>query len=142
LQSDYDNRPGEEQYLLQKPLGHQTMFQLEPKKDKVVSFTHDELNGFLEKSLDHVRFNITSHHLVTDVGNGALMVYIGTKGSVILTWDGRKHIDINVYLEDPESGEVDTFKGVFLHLTGQILTMALRDGMPRGTGRAVTSPEL
>jgi spermidine synthase len=141
LQSDYDNRPGEEQYFLQKPMGHQTMFQLEPKKHKVISYTHDELNGFLGKSLDHVRFKITSHHLVTDVGDGALMVYTGTKGSVILTWDGRKHIDINVYLKDPVSGETETFMGVFLHFTGQILKVALRDDMPRGTGRVVTFPE-
>jgi hypothetical protein len=46
-----------------------------------------------------------------------------------------------VYLEDPVSGEINTFMGVFLHSTGQILRVALRDDMPRGTGRAVTFPE-
>jgi hypothetical protein len=48
LNSDYDSRPGQEQYFQQQPLGSQHIFQVVPKKNSgVVNFTPQRLDDAL-----------------------------------------------------------------------------------------------
>ena len=54
-----------------------------------------------------------------------------------MSWDGRKHVDISYYLSGNAEGKADKFIASFMHYSDRSLTIALRDNMPRGTGRVI-----
>jgi hypothetical protein len=144
LQSDYDNEPGEKQYEQQEPLGRQNIFQLEPAEGvKDVKLSSEKLSGVLEQSLDHIKFEVTSYHHVTDVGDGAVIAYFCKEGSLIAVWDGRQHVDINFFTFEESPGLPETFMGGFLHFVKEVeskMHIPLRDDQPRGIGRVVNFP--
>jgi spermidine synthase len=138
LQSDYDTEADYEHYYDQKPLARHTVFQLEEAEGKTFEFSKDSLNFALAKSLDAVGFECTTRYSYVGIGEGVVMLCMNPyKGSTILVWDGRKHIDISYYLMGDEEGEPEKFMGAFLHHVGRKLSVALRDDMPRGTGRVI-----
>lgn len=72
----------------------------------------------------------------SDVGDGCLLVAVWEVGSLAILWDGRNHVDVNLftYVEDIKIG--DSFVNEFLRTIPSFTTM-LRDEQPRGTGRIV-----
>ena len=80
--------------------------------------------------------------MVDKIGDGYVLVCLNPDfGSVLFTWDGRKHIDISYYLADDDETEIDNFIWAFKTNTNHQLDVALRDEMPRGTGRVVNFAE-
>eukprot|EP00934_Nitzschia_sp_Nitz4_P001216 Nitzschia sp. Nitz4//scaffold98_size77359//36815//46705//NITZ4_005549-RA/size77359-processed-gene-0.17-mRNA-1//1//CDS//3329560760//1216//frame0 len=141
LQTDYDVVPGFDQYYSQKPLGHHSIFQLEEKSGSKFFFSNDSLNHALQKSLDYTGFSCTTRYAFPDVGEGTTWMCLnGSVGSVMMTWDGRKHVDINYFLMGEGGDYPAKFMGAFLHYTNKALAVVLRDDMPRGTGRVINFP--
>ena len=53
---------------------------------------------------------------VSKVGDGAVLVSVFTDGSIILVWDGRQHVDINLFSSLRNDGQklADKLIGWFL----------------------------
>jgi hypothetical protein len=60
------------------------------------------------------------------------------QGSVILVWDGSRHVDINLFAFDQRQALADSFLDDFVEFTEGRLKLALRDDQPRGIGRVVS----
>jgi hypothetical protein len=142
LQSDYDTEEGYKQYYEQQPLARHTVFQLEEADKMTFEFSMDALNTAVSKSLEAALFECTTKHSLVGMGEGAVMVCLNPyKGSVVMVWDGRKHVDISLYLTGNQVGEAEKFMGAFYHFTERKLKVALRDDMPRGTNRVINFRE-
>ena len=140
LPGDYDQSQPYEQWQSQNPLGHQFIFQMEPnpkskKKNKLSS--HIVKKG-LEKTLlatellGSEKMNIEEYK---NLGDGSVHVCMWSGGSLVVLWDGRDHIDVNLftYVEDIEIG--NKFESNFSKK--MLLSTMLRDEQPRGVGRVV-----
>lgn len=142
LQSDYDDTPGYQQYYAQNPMARHTIFQLEEDEGKTYNFNKDALNGALQQALDYMTFECTTKFSFPETGEGTVLLCMNPyKGSVVMVWDGRKHVDISFYMMGGEAEEPEKFIGSFLHYTERSLTVSLRDDMPRGTERVINFPE-
>jgi spermidine synthase len=71
------------------------------------------------------------------LGEGQLLLYYWDAGSVFVLWDGRDHVDINLFTYEEDDYFVDEF---LENINTQIprLYLSLRDEQPRGLGRVVT----
>jgi hypothetical protein len=135
---DYDNTPGDEQYAVQQSLGRETVFQLVPgdKEGATMPF-FDELILALEKTVKKMKFKVSRSESYTNVGDGTVIVSIFSKGSVVLVWDGRGHVGVNLFNFNDRQELADSFVSSFVHFSGKNLKVGLRDDFPRGTGRVV-----
>lgn len=142
LQSDYETDDGYKQYFEQEPLARHTVFQFEEADKQTYEFSKDGLNAALAKTLEANQFECTTKNSISSMGEGTVMLCMNPyKGTVVMVWDGRKHVDISLYLTGNQVGEVDKFLGAFLHYVDRKLKVALRDDMPRGINRVVNFPE-
>ena len=66
------------------------------------------------------------------------MVGILRKGSIVLVWDGRHHVDLNLFSYDESKDLADSFVETFTVISGNKLRVSLRDDQPRGIGRVVS----
>ena len=72
----------------------------------------------------------------SDFGDGSLHSFHWNGGSLLVLWDGKNHVDINLFTYD----ETKDFHDTFVHkFTKEIpcLSVALHDTQPRGVGRVV-----
>ena len=70
-------------------------------------------------------------------GHGGLVTGTWSKGSVITSWDGGKHVDINLFTYELEDRRLGTsLKDHFLKAL-PFLKLVARDEMPRGSGGIV-----
>ena len=72
-----------------------------------------------------------------NLGEGCLLVSMWKHGSVVLLWDGRDHVDLNIFLTEEENFDLanaiqQSFEKEFI-----LLNPTLTDEQPRGTGRVV-----
>jgi len=142
LQSDYDTDDGFKQYHEQLPLARHTVFQLEEADKKTYDFSKDGLNGALAEALSAIDFECATKESIVGMGEGSVMLCMDpNKGSVVMVWDGRRHVDISLYLARDPVGDAEKFRRALLHATGDNLKVALRDDMPRGMNRVVNFPE-
>lgn len=135
----YDRLPAIRQALDQLALGRQSIFQFEyhsvdgdndsgmPPLDKLVAF--------FEATLDKVKYSPFTMDKYTDVGDGAVIVTYFKEGTAIFLWDGRNHIDINLFSSDQEEDRANLFAERFKDLSN--LSMYLRDDQPRGVGKVM-----
>jgi len=138
LQSDYDTEEGYQHYFDQNPVARHMVVQLEEEESKTLIANKDSLNVALAKSLEAVDFDCTTRFSFTGMGDGAVMMCLNPRiGSTVLVWDGRKHVDISFYVLGESEHEPKEFVRAFLHGMDKQLRVALRDDMPRGTGRVV-----
>jgi len=138
LQSDYDKEEDYKHYFEQKPLARHTIFQLEEDESHKFNFNRDSLNVALANALEAVQFECTTRYSFAGMGEGAVMLCMSSKkGSAVLVWDGRKHVDISYYLLGDAKAGPQRFIGAFLNQVEKHLKVALRDDMPRGTGRVI-----
>lgn len=128
-----------EQLSSQNPLGYQIIFQME-SIDKELSLFLIQ-NAFkttiraLIPSLIPVDGNSKMQEF-TNLGEGCLFVYFWSKGNIIILWDGRYHVDVNLFLFE-ESVETANFLIEIFNSKIPSLSIRLRDDHPRGNGRVV-----
>jgi hypothetical protein len=134
--SDYGLQPVQEQHSQQRALGRQTIFQLE-LEDITAMPSLDDLADFMAKTLEELKYSPSRFDRYSDVGDGGLVVAIFKEGSVILTWDGKQHVDINLFAFDQSKKVADALLQVFVRLSQERLSLALRDDQPRGIGGVV-----
>jgi len=134
LQDEYPMEPGNEQWKAQKPLGRKAVVQYDKANgqemldgESVVQLIDSVLEG-----QDLYRFEV-----YTDIGDGVVVVSDTETGSLIALWDGRDHIDLNIFMHDDSEIEIQEFIGKFNNLSKKRLRMGLRDDFPRGTGRVM-----
>lgn len=132
--SDYDPTDAVKQFQTQQATALQAHFQFE---------SSGELDGktieeALSKALLGVRFVPDGGvKTVSNLGEGALFVASFGKGDVVALWDGRSHLDIDLFMYREDLSLVQKFEG---RITNQMpeLHIALRDVFPRGFGRNVS----
>ena len=129
-----------EQWNSQKPLGFQSIFQLESKEETISM-------PLIQKALDTTLSNISlSHttntdktaelHVTSHIGDGCLLRSVWAGGNAVVIWDGNLHIDINLFMRDQNSERADAFLMRFI-AEMPALSIALHDEQPRGIGRVV-----
>jgi hypothetical protein len=96
-----------------------------------------DLTKYLEQTLSKLRFTHTKSTVFTEVGDGVVIVSISKEGSAVLVWDGRDHVDVNLFNRVDRQELADAFSNSFVHFANKNLKVALRDDYPRGTGRVV-----
>merc|ERR1719232_705080 len=82
---DYDQSAPLKQWNSQRPVGFQSIFQLEGKRKisaAIVRYAFD---------------NSVKPKIFNDVGDGLLFVSLMSGGIVIVVWDGKKHVDVNIF---------------------------------------------
>jgi len=138
LQEDYPEKPGNEQWEVQKSLGRKTVIQYNLNQDAPIVHMPD-LDEFV-RIIDLVvktQGGLYEFAVYTDVGDGAAVVSDFATGSIIATWDGREHVDLSIFLHDDTEFEIKDFLQEFSKLTSKSLSIGLRDDFPRGTGRVM-----
>jgi hypothetical protein len=148
LPEDYDQRSPFEQWKSQKPVGYQTVSQFEPKSDKtMVSLSSKILKAALlqttktlheeefEESKGMDKAEITE---VESIGDGYLLMATWSVGNCVLLWDGRRHVDLNLFTYNENEEFSNDFSSVFKAQFGKVFITALRDDQPRGYGRVVS----
>ena len=144
MPDDYDLRGGKEQLAAQKSLGRQSLYQFEIGSSK--SVTSSALKTALEHSISEMEWDLIKdvQHFADGIGDGIVVVALFSGGSAVTVWDGKSHIDVNLFSLDESEDLRYKFSTVFtkylgLGITGSI-TLALSDTHPRGTGRVVSFP--
>jgi len=127
---DYDQVSPLEQWKSQHPLGLQVISQMESEK---------LLSKFvLRASLERATAGDDSIEIreYDDLGDGCVFMATWSKGSVFVLWDGRKHVDVNLFGYDSDVSSAESFLEWFQR--GTALKTALYDEHPRGFGRVVS----
>lgn len=142
LQEEYPEEPGKEQWKDQKSFGRKTVVQYELDTEKESNSMFDE-QAFVQlvDSTITGKGGIFDLQTYTDVGDGLVIIADGAIGSVILVWDGREHVDLNIFLHDDTELEITEFLAKFEKLVDSKLNMTLRDDFPRGIGRVMNFQE-
>lgn len=74
-------------------------------------------------------------HEIT-IGDGSINALLWNGGNAIVLWDGRNHVDINIFTQGDGTDVADQFSTVFTEAIPRLATR-LRDDQPRGFGRVV-----
>jgi hypothetical protein len=137
-QADYDLEPGNSQYAAQAPLGRQVVLQLVKNGEKKakLELSLDKISSFLQEALDQVQIQPTTSEKYS-VGDGAVVVASSNDGNFMVVWDGREHVDVNMFTYRQSVELADKFKDAFLNASANTLAVGLRDDQPRGTGHVV-----
>merc|ERR1719343_1004503 len=134
LQEDYALEPGNEQWEAQKPMGRKTVVQFDKGKDQESL----DLQGFVSL-IDSVlkKTELYQFEAYTNIGDGVAIISDTNLGSLIAIWDGRDHVDLNIYMHDDTEYEIEEFLKDFKKISKNKLNQGLRDDFPRGTGRVM-----
>jgi spermidine synthase len=138
----YDAQPALAQAASQEPLGRQGIFQFEfigGDDETTKMLPIEQLNQALQETILDA-LGIEAKHIqrwstFKEVGDGAAVVAIFPGGNLVFVWDGRTHVDLNLYTSDQSKAVADLFVDTFAKKT--FLTKTLRDDQPRGPGRVV-----
>jgi len=76
------------------------------------------------------------HQWNKEVGDGSILICLWSEGSIIVLWDGRLHVDINLFLYEENIEKTKIIYEAFLNSLPSF-SLTLRDEQPRGTGRVV-----
>eukprot|EP00980_Cylindrotheca_fusiformis_P012891 scaffold3210_cov113-Cylindrotheca_fusiformis.AAC.3 len=134
--SVYDRRPATQQSKNQLALGRQSIFQFEyVEEDESEILGVVNLNSFFKATLDSLSYLPTNEATYTGVGDGVVIVSRFSEGSAVLVWDGKRHVDINLFSADQSEERANEFKEKFMQLSR--LSSYLRDDQPRGLGRVM-----
>uniref|UniRef100_A0A7S4MRE5 PABS domain-containing protein n=1 Tax=Odontella aurita TaxID=265563 RepID=A0A7S4MRE5_9STRA len=138
---DYDPSSALEQWLSQEPLGRQTIFVFSlprvPANDRALFV------GKLKKSLQRIIISmeeedIDSPDVMTfdGVGEGCIILAFWSEANIILSWDGRDHVTLNLFADGDSKELSKQFEELFRdEIT--VLGTEIRDMQPRGFGRVV-----
>jgi len=132
LHDAYDQSSPYEQWMSQEPDGHQIVFQLEPN-NKRAGLSRDKVKDVISTTLSSAGIKAELKEF-DDLGDGSALVAAWSGGNIVVLWDGRDFIGINLFLSEENSEFVSLFEG---KLVAKSLKVVLRDEMPRGRGRVV-----
>ena len=137
-QEDYDSRPGRVQYANQAPLARQTIMQFIKNEDKeeALNLKLNNVLGYVKAGLQGVGRKTTLIRKYP-VGDGGVIVALSTTGQVIVVWDGKQHVDVNLFTYNQGADIPDLFKQAFLDACDNSLAVGLRDDQPRGIGKVI-----
>jgi len=137
--TDYDHESSLKQWNSQAQLEHQTIFQLEKSasgfKLSAIEITNALKNILkLADSTDSPCGKVAVKEFIS-IGDGIVLTALWSGGRVIVIWDGRNHVDVNVCTK-AGNDLADIFKE---HFVKQIpsLKVVLHDWQPRGYGQVV-----
>ena len=195
LPDDYDHTSSLEQWKSQKPLGYQTVVQLEhaqrykvganvkgsynngedwlqaritkvdyakdlytvfyvdgdtdelsasniraiSAKGPLEPITAAQIDNALTETLSKMKSESMGNsdvYRVENIGDGHVTMALWPGGTVVVVWDGRTRVDINLFTYSDDVDTADEFITHFKQSHGS-LTTALRDEQPRGTGSVV-----
>lgn len=138
LPEDYDQTGPLQQWQTQVPLGYQTIFQLEPKLGSQVDLdlNPEHLKEAFQSAVEPKLAQETETAMET-VGEGCVVSAMWQGGNVVLLWDGRNHVDLNIYMSTENSTLAEEFVGEFNRQFKKSFDTVLRDQHPRGIGRVV-----
>lgn len=151
LPEDYDQTAPLENWKSQQPVGHQSVMQLEPKSEKTkVDFSMEIITKALQETLNKLE-SVSSddkeslktadfYHAPDGVGDGGLVTAMWKGGNCVALWNGRDHIDLNLFTFQESQELHDEFVLQFRTYFRMKLAIALRDTQPRGYGRVVNFP--
>merc|ERR1712194_237464 len=134
LPDDYDQSEPLKQWNSQQPAGFQTVFQLETKKANS-GISSPKVKAAVKEALMTLSSSSKIHEFNND-SNGSLFVSLVPSGTVVVTWDGYNHVDINLFTFSHDSKISKHFLIVF-QLKISNLKVVLLDEQPRGYGRVV-----
>ncbi|CAJ1930997.1 unnamed protein product [Cylindrotheca closterium] len=137
---DFDLKPSLEQYKTQKPVGAQSIIQytnaIRQRPTLVVG--EDLKKGFDKFALtEHVEGN-PFVEAYENIGDGAVHIAIWDSAMVLVIWDGRVQVDVNMFCADltvTAAMQADLEKAL------PDLEIKLRDFHPRGYGQVVNFSE-
>lgn len=135
-QADYDEKPGKLQYSEQKPLGRETLLQFEFNEQETIP-SLGQFGLQLKDGLPKAGFTVVEYNEVDSLGEGGVVSFLAKEGSIVIVWDGRSHMDVNLFRFDDNEELANSFLKWFLETNGGIMNLGLRDDFPRGTGRVV-----
>jgi len=153
----YDQVNNWNQYQSQQPVGYQTVFQLEPKtktaSGALLALSEEILTNAITQALTRSGLSLLSEqppHVGTNQGDGCVVMVPFVGGNCVILWDGRIHVDINLFTfaEDRDLAEEVQSRFVIRVPTTTTaddddesvdneLIIALRDVQPRGYGGVV-----
>ena len=79
-----------------------------------------------------LEFSQQSH----SIGDGCVLTAAWTRGTAVVVWDGDKHIDINLLVDEEEDSWIEIFNAEFMNRI-PFLAAVRRDEQPRGFGGVV-----
>jgi hypothetical protein len=126
------------QYEAQVPLGRQSIIQLVKNKHwkENLTLTLDKIFGYLEGVLQKIGIKATVTRKYK-VGDGGVILVSATDGNIMVVWDGKEHVDVNMFTFRQSIELADSFRENFIAACGKQLIVGLRDDQPRGTGRVI-----
>merc|ERR1712154_390919 len=117
---DYDQTSPLKQWKSQVPLGHQIVFQMEPKESEKESLvlSRDVVRAALELSMLQSSLPLFEENDLKmiqefdEAGDGCLLISLWSGGSIVLLWNGKEHVDINffVYKSDEADESLKAFE--------------------------------
>jgi len=143
----YNQTDALEQWKSQRSLGLQSILQFDAQQhekiilsaDKVYVALNHTVSSLLGKCLaDDQASNVKDMdvqiewHDSRESGDGYALAAFWATGNAVAIWDGRFHIDLNLFTVEERIEYADLFEQEFGAATG--LKRTLRDQQPRGTG--------
>merc|ERR1712238_340037 len=120
----------------QTPLGYQVIMQMEVTPSSGLKLSSKILREGLFKAVDSDSENNNVKEF-DDLGDGCLLFDTWRGGSIVVLWDGRNHVDINLFTYEEDFEQATAFEENFSLAIPGLQTM-LRDEHPRGMGRVVS----
>merc|ERR1712051_165542 len=136
---EFNSTSSLEQLSSQNPLGYQTIFQMESIDMDLTSVLIQSAFITSIKAMSPLLIPNDENVKVQEfnnIGEGCLIVCLWSKGSIIVLWDGKFHVDINVFLFKENDQTANIFIKRFNNKIPS-LSVRLRDEHPRGNGRVV-----
>jgi hypothetical protein len=145
LPHDYDQKAPLEQWFSQKPQGIQTVIQYEVGINDETRLSADLMKNAVKQTLLMMQtYEVITKfdlHEMTIIGDGCVVVSFLSQGNIIVTWDGKKHVDINIFLFFEDFDFSNVFKKQWKENVPKELTELIVDEQPRGYGRVVNFME-
>jgi len=167
LPDDFNQTAPLEQWKAQKPLGHQVVFQMEAQQasekqilklstlveteaqetpeEQILKLSTDVVRAALENAIASTSLPglelAGGESLVEEysgLGDGCVLAVIWPGGSIVVLWDGKDHVDVNLFTYHENIKQAKEFEDGFKKGTGKLLPTVLHDEQPRGIGRVVS----
>ena len=135
--TDYDSTESLAQWDSQNHVGHQVILQMESKRN-LSKTTIERSFATTIGNLDIIEDCKDAIRKFDELGDGLVLMVSWRLGNIVLLWDGRMHIDINIFTFFEDLEFVGTIQEAFEKDFGEgILVLTLRDEQPRGVGKMV-----
>ncbi|KAG7355308.1 spermine/spermidine synthase domain containing protein [Nitzschia inconspicua] len=141
---DYDLSAAREQFKAQVPLGRQSIIQFGRKGvasstalEAALPLSLVEVSNLLSVGLEDIDMGLSSNKQFL-IGDGGVVISLGSTGNIIATFDGRSQIVVNFFTFDQSAEIAGRFVKAFKKAAhSKLLDMKLRDDQPRGYNRVI-----